>query len=32
VAPEVAEKIEKRYLVTEHKRQLPATIFDEWWK
>ncbi|MBY0095559.1 ammonia-dependent NAD(+) synthetase [Mesobacillus maritimus] len=32
VSPEVAEKIEKRYLVTEHKRQLPATIFDEWWK
>jgi NAD+ synthase len=32
VSAEVAEKIEKRYLVTEHKRQLPATIFDEWWK
>lgn len=32
VSPEVAEKIEKRYLVTEHKRQLPATIFDKWWK
>jgi NAD+ synthase len=32
VAPEIAEKIEKRYLVTEHKRQLPATLFDEWWK
>ncbi|WP_404332660.1 ammonia-dependent NAD(+) synthetase [Mesobacillus maritimus] len=32
VPAEVAEKIEKRYLVTEHKRQLPATIFDQWWK
>ncbi|SEN22906.1 NH(3)-dependent NAD(+) synthetase [Mesobacillus persicus] len=32
VASEVAEKIEKRYLATEHKRQLPATIFDDWWK
>lgn len=32
VSDEVAEKIEKRYLVTEHKRQLPATMFDEWWK
>jgi len=32
VAAEVAEKIEKRYLATEHKRQLPATIFDDWWK
>ncbi|MGP6149393.1 ammonia-dependent NAD(+) synthetase [Priestia flexa] len=32
VAPEVAEKIEKRYRMTEHKRQLPATIFDTWWK
>lgn len=32
VSAEAAEKIEKRYLVTEHKRQLPATIFDEWWK
>lgn len=32
VSEEVAEKIEKRYLVTEHKRQLPATMFDEWWK
>lgn len=32
VPAEVAEKIEKRYLVTEHKRQLPATMFDDWWK
>jgi NAD+ synthase len=32
VSQEIAEKIEKRYLVTEHKRQLPATMFDQWWK
>ncbi|MEK4147869.1 ammonia-dependent NAD(+) synthetase [Robertmurraya sp. FSL W8-0741] len=32
VAEEVAEKIEERYLLTEHKRQLPATMFDHWWK
>lgn len=32
VSKEVADKIEKRYLMTEHKRQLPTTMFDEWWK
>ncbi|NWQ39350.1 ammonia-dependent NAD(+) synthetase [Bacillus sp. EB106-08-02-XG196] len=32
VSQEIAEKIEKRYLVTEHKRHLPATMFDQWWK
>lgn len=32
VSKDIAEKIEKRYLVTEHKRQLPATMFDQWWK
>lgn len=32
VPAEIAEKIEKRYLVTEHKRQLPASMFDDWWK
>lgn len=32
VSPEVAEKIEARYLMTEHKRQVPASMFDEWWK
>jgi NAD+ synthase len=32
VSPESAEKIEKRYLITEHKRQLPASMFDSWWK
>lgn len=32
VPKEAAEKIEQRYLVTEHKRQLPTTMFDSWWK
>ncbi|WP_042353934.1 ammonia-dependent NAD(+) synthetase [Bacillus rubiinfantis] len=32
VSNEVAEKIEKRYLTTEHKRMMPATMFDSWWK
>jgi NAD+ synthase len=26
------EKIEKRYLQTEHKRHLPASVHDVWWK
>ncbi|MEG6574418.1 ammonia-dependent NAD(+) synthetase [Caldibacillus debilis] len=32
VPPEVKEKIEAIYLWTEHKRRLPATMFDDWWK
>ncbi|ARK30826.1 ammonia-dependent NAD(+) synthetase [Halalkalibacter krulwichiae] len=32
VASEIAEKIEKRYVLTEHKRQTPVTMFDSWWK
>ncbi|WP_139313819.1 ammonia-dependent NAD(+) synthetase [Alkalihalobacterium alkalinitrilicum] len=32
VPPEVQEKIERRYVMTEHKRNLPVTIFDNWWK
>lgn len=32
VPEEIAEKIEKRYMITEHKRQLPTTMFDNWWK
>jgi NAD+ synthase len=32
VSQEIADKIEQRYLMTEHKRQLPATMFDQWWK
>ncbi|MEH7106237.1 ammonia-dependent NAD(+) synthetase [Bacillus sp. JJ1764] len=31
VSAEVAEKVEKRYIATEHKRKLPATMFDDWW-
>ncbi|KGM45938.1 ammonia-dependent NAD(+) synthetase [Neobacillus niacini] len=32
VSKDVAEKIEQRYKATEHKRQLPASMFDQWWK
>jgi len=32
VSLEIAQKIEDRYLITEHKRQLPVTMFDSWWK
>lgn len=32
VTSQIAEKIEKRYLITQHKRETPATMFDEWWK
>ncbi|MCM3765822.1 ammonia-dependent NAD(+) synthetase [Neobacillus niacini] len=32
VSPEVADKVEKRYMMSEHKRRLPASMFDEWWK
>jgi NAD+ synthase len=32
VRAEIAEKIEKRYVMTEHKRQLPVSMFDNWWK
>ncbi|MED4848839.1 ammonia-dependent NAD(+) synthetase [Bacillus atrophaeus] len=32
VSAEVAEAIEKRYRSTEHKRQVPASMFDDWWK
>lgn len=32
VSEEIAAKIEKRYLLTEHKRRLPTTMFDSWWK
>ncbi|MFK3938816.1 ammonia-dependent NAD(+) synthetase [Alkalihalobacillus sp. NPDC078783] len=28
----VAAALEERYKKTEHKRQLPATIYDTWWK
>lgn len=32
VAPEVAEAIEHRYLATEHKRRLPVSVLDDWWR
>ncbi|MBC7441939.1 MAG: ammonia-dependent NAD(+) synthetase [Ramlibacter sp.] len=32
VDDDVAIAIEKRYLGTEHKRQVPASMFDEWWR
>ncbi|WP_348787554.1 ammonia-dependent NAD(+) synthetase [Leifsonia sp. NPDC080035] len=32
VAEEVATAIETRYLATEHKRRVPATMFDAWWR
>ena len=32
VAPQVKSKIESRYVQTEHKRQLPVTIYDSSWR
>jgi len=32
VPSEVAQRIEHRYKTTEHKRQVPVTPFDTWWK
>ena len=32
VDAEVAEKLEARYRQTEHKRRVPVTPFDTWWK
>lgn len=32
VDPAVAEKIEERYRRTEHKRRVPVSPFDSWWK
>ncbi|MBA2285131.1 MAG: ammonia-dependent NAD(+) synthetase [Ktedonobacteraceae bacterium] len=32
VPPEVAQRIEQRYQVTEHKRNVPVTPFDGWWR
>jgi NAD+ synthase len=31
VSDEVAEALEARYRATEHKRQPPASMFDDWW-
>jgi NAD+ synthase len=32
VKSEVKEKIESGYLKTGHKRNLPVTVYDDWWK
>ncbi|WP_394940637.1 ammonia-dependent NAD(+) synthetase [Psychromicrobium sp. YIM B11713] len=32
VPDDVAERIEKRYLATRHKRTVPVTLLDDWWK
>lgn len=32
VADEVAERIEEKYLRTRHKRAVPVTLSDTWWK
>lgn len=32
VPEETAVKIEERYRMTRHKRELPVTPFDDWWK
>ncbi|MFD1715328.1 ammonia-dependent NAD(+) synthetase [Amnibacterium flavum] len=32
IDPEIAEKIEQRYLSTEHKRRPPVSMFDDWWR
>ena len=32
VAAEDAAKIEARYLISQHKRHQPASMFDAWWK
>ncbi|WP_405456130.1 ammonia-dependent NAD(+) synthetase [Streptomyces sp. NBC_00101] len=32
VTPEVASKLESGYLATRHKRTVPATPLDDWWK
>ncbi|WP_081412057.1 ammonia-dependent NAD(+) synthetase [Alicyclobacillus herbarius] len=32
IPKEIAQKIEARYMQTMHKRQMPVTIYDEWWR
>lgn len=32
VAEEVARKLERQYTITHHKRVLPVTVYDSWWK
>jgi NAD+ synthase len=31
IDPAVAEKIEERFLQTRHKRDVPVSMFDDWW-
>ena len=32
VGDHVAERIEQRFLLTRHKRAVPVSMFDEWWR
>jgi NAD+ synthase len=32
IDPEVAERIEARFLQTRHKRTVPVSMFDDWWR
>ena len=32
IDPDVAERIEARFLQTRHKRAVPVSMFDEWWR
>lgn len=32
VPADAAEKIERRFLMTRHKRTVPVSILDTWWK
>ena len=32
VTEEVADKLEKMFAATRHKRTVPVTPFDDWWK
>ncbi|UOE92640.1 ammonia-dependent NAD(+) synthetase [Alkalihalobacillus sp. LMS39] len=32
LSSDAMEKIVQRYIQTEHKRQLPVTVYDTWWK
>lgn len=32
VSEDIAQRIENRYLLTQHKRTVPVSMFDSWWK
>ena len=32
ISPDAAQRIEERYQATEHKRQVPVSPFDTWWR